>query len=268
MSSRHQSYFYNLRRFHNWVKRKIIDKYARGVNNLLDLASGKGGDLQKWIDSGIKNVYGFDIHEPSIIEARRRLATTNQNNINVSFQVQDLSTNVLPPTYLADVVTSMFAFHYFFKTTESLDTVLQSIENNLNIGGYFICCMFDGNLVNNKLGDSTVYDTPYFRLSAKQRNNDAFGNTLGVLMRETVLDEEADEYIVNPMDFIQLMKWRGFLLLDSMLFKDLFSEWSSLHPKNNLNNMEKEVSFLNRYYVFVRVSDLDENLECIHQHAS
>lgn len=269
-NQRQQSYFYNLRRFHNWIKRKLIDKYTYNVDHLLDLASGKGGDLSKWVDAKIKHVRGYDIHEPSVIEARRRLADYLVNphaqpETKVTFDVADLSEVVLPrDTIETDVVTSMFAFHYFFKSSDTLDNVLQSIENNLKIGGYFVCCMFDGQSVLNKLKNNT-YDTPYFRLTLRTRTNTTFGNTLGVLIKETVLDEEADEYIVDANDFIQLMKWRGFDLVESRMFEEMYNEWYQLHHKNSMKHLEKEVSFLNRYYVFKRTSDTTSNITCFHR---
>lgn len=264
-NSRHQSYFYNLRRYHNWIKRNLIDKYAFNIDHLLDLASGKGGDLSKWVDAKIKHVRGYDIHRDSVIEARRRLSEYN-NKLHVSFDVIDLSLNVLPKdAYESDVVTSMFAFHYFFKSPDTLDTVLQSIENNLKIGGYFVCCMFDGESVVRKLNGNTHYETQHFKLTRKSDSGTGgFGNTLGVLMKETVLDEEADEYIVDSTDFIQLMKWRGFELVESKMFSELYIEWSRLHRKNNMKHLEKDVSFLNRYYVFKKKSNIASDIACFH----
>lgn len=270
-NSRQQSYFYNLRRFHNWIKRDLINTYAHKAQHLLDLASGKGGDISKWIDTKVQHVRGYDIHQDSVMEARRRLLASNINNRRVtttmSFDVADLSSFVLKKeTYETDVVTSMFAFHYFFRSPETLDNVLQSIENNLKIGGYFVCCMFDGQSILNKLNGTTLYETPHFRLTLKSRRPDVlhFGNTLGVLMKETVLDQEADEYIVDSKNFIQLMKWRGFELVESKLFVELYDEWAHLHRQNYMKHLEKDVSFLNRYYVFKRISDISSNITCFH----
>ena len=72
-SERAKSYFYNMRRFHNNVKRQLYDKYTKNIDKLLDLACGKGGDLDKWVSNNIKTVIGYDIDEKSIIEAQRRV---------------------------------------------------------------------------------------------------------------------------------------------------------------------------------------------------
>ena len=61
-------------KFHNYIKRKFINKYSG--TKLLDLASGKSGDLLKWRDNPkIKNVVGYDINSESIKEGKRRYRT-------------------------------------------------------------------------------------------------------------------------------------------------------------------------------------------------
>ena len=44
----------------------------------------------------------------------------------------------------ADVISCMFATHYFFETKDKFDGFLQNIAQNLKLGGYFIGCCFDG----------------------------------------------------------------------------------------------------------------------------
>lgn len=268
---RSRTFYYNLRRFHNWIKRGLINRYfANSI--VLDLASGKGGDMNKWIDANVMQVEGYDIDVPSVLEARRRLASTDTKNTGINYHVQDLSKHVVteygPQRF--DVVSSMFAFHYFFEGESSLLTILDSIDNNLKVGGYFVCCLFDGDLIEAKL-KSGSFKTPNFRITKKSQHTfQPYGNKIGVLMRETVLDEEMDEYIVHPKDLIGILQWWGLELVETKSFDDMYKEWSSQDRRNRLNQFEEEVSFLNRYYVFKRVVDMSINLECIYtniQHA-
>lgn len=253
---RQQSFYYNLRRFHNWIKRNLINTYARNSNKLLDMASGKGGDLQKWFDSGIHYVEGYDIHGASIDEANRRLHQLQERghtNAYVSFNVKDLSKEVLPaPSTPFDVVTCMFAAHYFFQSPDTFNTFAQSITNNLKVGGYFICCLFDGQRIIHKL-NSGSFLTHNFALTPRNVFNlsQPFGNKVGVLMRDTVLDSETNEYIVDPNHFRNLMESKGMTLVSSVSFDQEYMRW--IQEKNPpLNVFEQEVSFLNRYYVFQR----------------
>ena len=58
----------NLNKFHNDVKRKLINEFTiPGIDNyLMDFAVGKGGDLPKWIESKLKFVFGVDIFKDNI----------------------------------------------------------------------------------------------------------------------------------------------------------------------------------------------------------
>ena len=48
--------FYNMRKFHNNIKKELIEKYAFNSEKIIDLCCGKGGDIHKWIKSNIKYV--------------------------------------------------------------------------------------------------------------------------------------------------------------------------------------------------------------------
>jgi mRNA (guanine-N7-)-methyltransferase len=242
-----------MRRFHNNVKRELYDKYTRDINKLLDLACGKGGDLDKWVSNNIKSVVGYDINERSILEARRRVNEYKYPiNTKVDVNVRDLSRNVIDGNKDCDVVTSMFAFHYFFETEETFNTIMKSIDNNLKEDGYFIGAMFDGESIRNVLKNNVYIlkdkDDIKFKIEAyNQLNDNAFGNKISVYLKDTVLDEPMDEYVVYFDKFVSLMKERGYELVESKMFKDL-------DEKSKMNIIEKSVSYLNRYFVFKRTS--------------
>jgi 2-polyprenyl-3-methyl-5-hydroxy-6-metoxy-1,4-benzoquinol methylase len=58
-----------LKRFHNKIKRLLIQRFALDCDSLLDIACGRGGDLLKWVDADIKYVRGFDIAEEEVCSA-------------------------------------------------------------------------------------------------------------------------------------------------------------------------------------------------------
>ena len=47
----------------------------------------------------------------------------------------------------ADLITSMFSIHYYFETKQKFEGFLNNIRDNLKVGGFFVCCCFDGNFV-------------------------------------------------------------------------------------------------------------------------
>lgn len=66
----------SLRCFHNKVKRELLSMLPKTI--LLDIGSGKGGDMNKWIDLKFEKVYAVDpqinfrFHKRNIIEIQER----------------------------------------------------------------------------------------------------------------------------------------------------------------------------------------------------
>lgn len=251
-NNRKSSFYYNMRRFHNWIKRSLINLYAYNAEHLLDLASGKGGDIQKWHDAHVKNVVGYDFNEESIQEAQRRLSESNFQDINVQFHVKNLATDVvLPLPNPSNVVTCMFAFHYFFQSQKTFDVIIKSILNNLQINGFFVCCLFDGDLIMEKIL-SKHFLSDNFHLTLHHKSMSPFGSRVGVYLKDTVLHEVTDEYIVYKNDLVNLMAQNNLELVETRLFSQCYARWQHEFHRNSLNKFEKEVSFLNRYYIFRR----------------
>ena len=56
-----------LRDYHNWLKNMLITKTANPGNSLIDLAVGKGGDLNKWSAAKLGFVFGIDYSKDNIV---------------------------------------------------------------------------------------------------------------------------------------------------------------------------------------------------------
>jgi mRNA (guanine-N7-)-methyltransferase len=259
---RQQSYFYNMRRFHNGIKRDLYNKYTNS-KSVLEISSGKSGDLSKLFDNKVTRVVGYDIDANSIAEANRRLREYPIDFQKlVSLHVLDLSTNAIPGDQEFDVVSCQFALHYFFKSEDTFLTILSSIENNLKVGGIFMGTFFDGESLINRL--QFPFNDPHFKLTRKATTETLFGNTINVSLKDDINISSAeiynpeDEFIVDFEKFTKVMELLGFELVESKMFKDLYEN------KLRLNQTEKDVSFLNRYFVFRRIADINQDLEDVY----
>lgn len=227
-----------LRKFHNLVKDLVLKKYTEtGKFKLLDLASGKGGDIHKWIkNKNISLVKGYDISQVSVIEARNRLSKLKEKK-NISFSVKDLGENVLPPTVKYSIITSFFAFHYFFKSPETLATILQSVKNTSKSGTIVLLCLFDGSKVN-KLEFPYIQKDFYIERTLE-------GIVVGI--KDSVLHTPTLEYIVTPMQLKKAFS-PEFELLEETPFEEYYKQ-----IKTPLTEQEKKLSFLNKMYVFKKI---------------
>lgn len=71
-SQRDRSRIIGLRRFNNWVKASLIQMHVPPGSGILDLACGKGGDLNKWNFVQPARWVGVDIAEQSVRQAKER----------------------------------------------------------------------------------------------------------------------------------------------------------------------------------------------------
>lgn len=239
---RNQSVFYNMRRFHNWIKRSLLNKYSTKSGQLLDLACGKGGDIYKWIDNNIRYVEGYDINEESIQEANNRfnkvINKPTSKNFNYTFNVKDLSKELIDTTNKFDIITSFFAIHYFYKDSDTLNHFVKHLEH-LKENGYFVITT----LCSEKLAEINYqYSTEHLQIQYKSENS------IEVYIKDTVLDEATEEYIVDKDFTIEIMNRLGLELIETKLFDDYYPQWKK--NQNFLSSQEQEYSFLNRVYVF------------------
>lgn len=251
---RSQSYFYKLRIFHNSIKRTLYDTCTKNIDYLLEIAVGKGSDLNKWSSNKIKHVIGYDIDSASIKEGIRRVKSNKGYTPKVELNVLDLSSNIINLNVPVDVISSQFAFHYFFESEETFNTIISSIKLNLKHNCYFIGTMFDGSsLLRLKVPESDTIELSdqgevRFKLNFSSGRGSIFGNKLSVFIKDTVLDEPMNEYIVDFDSFVELMKSNGFKLIDSKMFEKFYND------SFKLNSLQKKVSFLNRTFLFKYVS--------------
>ena len=200
--SRNRSETLNMQIFHNKVI-KNIELLGNACNiirendqskyiSLLDLATGRGGDLYKWRDNKINKIVGIDLVYSNIYdtkdgacirytEFKKNMSVFKVNFIpEVSFLQGDVTKNILDGSAMLsehskelhellwndpeqmqysakkfDIISMQFAIHYAFKDDTMLNNLLVNIKENLKSGGLFIGCCFDGNIIYDKLKDKS-----------------------------------------------------------------------------------------------------------------
>jgi mRNA (guanine-N7-)-methyltransferase len=176
-----------LRKFHNYVKRRLIDAVRnQGNKHLIDYAVGKAGDLNKWILAGYNFVFGIDYSRDNIMNAGDGACTRylkekdrTQTPLHGLFVVGDSSKNIRdgsayePKSDFLRISTAVlggstmpelgsynsagrngfsvsscqFAIHYFFRNTATFYNFIKNVVENTELGGYFIGTTYDGESV-------------------------------------------------------------------------------------------------------------------------
>ncbi|XP_005107770.1 mRNA cap guanine-N7 methyltransferase [Aplysia californica] len=155
LAQRTRSRIFYLRNFNNWVKSVLIadtlDKIREQDRHkhisVLDLASGKGGDLLKWKKGRISSLVCADIAATSVQQSEERYRQNSQREkyklFDAEFIVADCTKERLKDKYKStrqsfDLVSCQFSFHYCFESYQQAMMMIRNASECLRPGGYFI----------------------------------------------------------------------------------------------------------------------------------
>jgi hypothetical protein len=192
------------------------------------------------------------------------------------------------------ISSCQFALHYFFENIHTLHNFIRNLAECTRTDGYFIGTCFDGHSIFQKLNSinhnqsfsimkdgklvfeiKKIYNT---YISKLETNDSSIG--LPIVVYQESIGQHIMEYLVNFEYFTQLMKDYGFELMKtedaqrigfpsaSERFDSLFSTMKKdaninkhLYIRNalDMSDIEKETSFLNRYFIFKKVRELSQS---------
>lgn len=190
-----------LRDFHNWIKSNIIythfnQAYEYGKRlTVLDIASGRGGDIQKFYYCKILFYVGVELDISNIMSAAdgavsryRQLKKTHEafppfhfingdgsalltpeDQLKAMGNTSDKNMTLMKKFFSADPskrtlfdrMTCMFAIHYFLENDTTWNNYCTNINMYLKPGGYFICTTYDAEKVIEVLKETGKFATYY-----------------------------------------------------------------------------------------------------------
>ena len=191
-----------------------------------------------------------------------------------------------------NISSCQFAMHYFFEDDKTLHNFLRNLSECTKVNGYYIGTCYDGktvfNLLHNKQknesisifkGGHKIYEI------TKQYDKTGFPDDelslgYGIDIYQESINKLFREYLVNFNYFIQLMEDYGFTLItkdeanhmslpnNTGLFSEMFTQMNTettMQPNTksnyryaaNMTTEEKQISFMNRYFVFKKLRSVD-----------
>ncbi|KAL3860394.1 hypothetical protein ACJMK2_010519 [Sinanodonta woodiana] len=155
--ARTESRIYYMRNFNNWIKSVLIGETLQTIKKqrnhkgiaVLDLCSGKGGDLLKWKKGSISRLICTDIAETSVeqSEVRYKEMMNRERYKDQMFTAEFITADCTKarlremykdPNIKLDLCSCQFSFHYCFESLPQAQMMLQNAVENLHLGGYFI----------------------------------------------------------------------------------------------------------------------------------
>jgi hypothetical protein len=191
-----------------------------------------------------------------------------------------------------NVSSCQFAIHYFFENPDTLKGFLKNVAECTKINGYFIGTSYDGKLIFDdlrkvKTGESIqiVEDGKKVWEIVKDYGAETFEDDSSCIgykinVYQESINQYIYEYLVNYDYLDRLMEAYGFKLISkeeandmgfpegSGLFSELFINMLDEIKRNkfkaslfgespNMSKIEKKISFLNRYFVYKKVREVN-----------
>jgi|UniRef100_A0A6C0IKM1 hypothetical protein len=193
-----------------------------------------------------------------------------------------------------NISSCQFALHYFFRDPNILQGFLTNVAECTKMNGYFIGTAYDGKKIFNMLSDKNINESIKIMENDKKiweivKEYDSFSfqdDSSSIGYKITVFQESINqyisEYLINFNYLVRLMEQYGFKLLEdnetqelglpSSLgnFELMYNNMKTDIKRNkrmtwkygnapNMTKSEKKISFLNNYFVFKKIREVNVN---------
>ena len=193
-----------------------------------------------------------------------------------------------------NISSIQFALHYMFESETVLLEFINNIKHSTQLEGYFIGTCYDGQKIFNMLNSTAINDsisifknekkiwqiTKKYDFHEFKEDETSIGYAIEIYQES--INKTFREYLVNFKYFINIMERNGFVLLSETEYKklnlpascgsfeQLFNFMTLDLKKNNhllkklgsaleLSNEEKQISFLNNYFVFKKIRNVNSD---------
>lgn len=274
-----------LSKYHNHIKQMLYFKYSNKAKKHLDIGSGVGGDIYKYINAGISQVIALQPSENSIIDKGGFLDRCGEKckngeiiSINgvgdlkfdtgeagLTKEAKDKLIEIFSKKEQFDSIGCQFSFHYLLDTTEKINNTIYNIVSNLKKGGYFYITLFNGTRVMKLINDkhSCLFSKETKELFNLEFNKKEllYDNTIINYGKITVffseyrgLNKGITENLVNIESLIEILSKFGLKLINQ---KSFIEYYLGNKEKNenvyNLSNTEKCITSLYDFIVFQKI---------------
>ena len=201
---------YEMKKFHNLMKRNLLRTFATLQERVLDLGCGRGGDIEKWKECKVGYVRGIDISTNEIDEARRRASACIHTLLpKCEFHVADLTKPIEQEEEKYDVVSAMFCIHYFFGSLKTLKIFMETVSKHLRYGGHFIGTCLDSKMVQEWVASGKTSSVLTITPGNAFGRTGGFGREYTYELCDTVTEGATTEYLVDMREMVRIAEQFG-----------------------------------------------------------
>lgn len=253
--------------YHNSIKMEL---YNQSGGYLVDIGSGRGGDLAKW--RNFTKVIAVEPNLENLKELQKRLANSNIKNKVKVIQAGGEDTDLIEKTMKeffgqhqkADVVSFMLSLSFFWDSQKHVEQIIETCNRVLKPDGKIIYLTIDGDSVQQLFRPIfshvrvenplllTHFEHPE-RVIASLTYEDKPIDTLYVDLPNTIVGKQ-QEYLVRLMDFTSLSNGEYVMTMTQRATKQQF-----------LPPMGKLFTSLYTYGIINRITPIQVQLPIISQ---
>lgn len=236
-----------MRKFHNLVKTRLLEKYVPSGSTILDIGTGRGGDLAKWRELNY-NVVGIEPEKKNIEEIKKRMEAMKITGVDIIHAGAEETAKIESVIESVGAIIGFFSLTFFSKNEEMMDGLVRTIDSLLDPRGVFIGTVLDGRKVRGLMKEETVYETEAFKFEkGGDWNETPFGNELVTTLKDkTSMVKDTKEYLFDFEDFEKRLEKIGISIIDGYE-KSFIDKGIDELPKDS-----QTFSKLNRILVFRR----------------
>ena len=234
--------------YHNLIKYYLFRCLRHRAPNVpidvLDLACGRGGDLNKWQDAHVRFVLAIDLSLPNLADAQYNRAPQLEKDPRYPLEIHWIWGDVREPIFNGqagrdaraqadleslmvkrrvasfDIVSCQFAFHYFTENEDLLEQVLWNVSTNLKPNGLFIGTTLDGEQVFKQLGKTKELrglknNRVIWEITKEPQDEELHPSGQKIDVFNISIGKAFPEYLVNFAHLIQVAKRYGLIPINN-----------------------------------------------------
>jgi len=245
-----------MRKYHNQVKKAMLSFVRnKGISTLLDVGSGRGGDVAKWKSLGL-NVFAVEPNQSNYAELQQRVKDMNMDVKMYLAKGEDIPDLNIPPARCVCFFNSLTFFGSPDKMSEIMNVLQGQFDTNQSC--YFVFIVMDKKSVEKKLKNGKFKlesdGTPLVEI------NQIGENEIEIKLPNTIVETQkeflfpVDEFIYQMNEKLQFNLTPVF---DEMLNQ---SSQSSIQSQIKLSPAEKSLSEMYRAVILKReiIPHMDE----------
>lgn len=215
-------------KYHNQIKKTLIDKLINKNDYIMDIGFGRGGELSKYKEREVGGIYAVEPNVKNLKEAKERIKSYGMKNVQIintgGEDYEEITKEVSNgnPEDRVDVVCLMLSLSFFYKSEKMLDGLVKTIENNLKQDGKILFLTIDGDACM-EMAHSSIRreEAPKKRITLGNDDYIEFpdkgSREVTIKLSNTILENEGEEgiqkeYLVVISDLTKKLRKIGFNL--------------------------------------------------------